>query len=132
MDVYQVMAVIGTITGLVSLFYTNHQWKKANKKVELLSDSREASKIHPNWWVERMMDDEWYFGLLTTDGSIIAFSNISNISDDGKWLDITLMMKDELPENSEEKSYITAVADDRRKASVQMDKVVMAYDIITS
>jgi len=75
--------------------------------------------------------EQWYFGLVTTDGRTIAIGNIAAISDDGKWMDVELLTADEVP-NHEGVEFITAVADDRRSASIQIEKIVMAYEIVTS
>ena len=96
----------------------------------MLSDAGQAAEILPAWYTERMMMDQWYFGLVTTDGHTIAIGNITAISDDGKWMDVDLLTSDEVPEN--DTKFITAVADDRRSASIQIGKIIMAYEIITS
>ena len=126
-----ILSIISVCIALASLWFTYQQWQKVKKKIGMLSDAGKAVEILPAWYTERMMMDQWYFGLLTTDGSTIAFSNISAISDDGKWMDIELLTRDELPRTSDTK-FITAVADDRRSASIQIEKIVMAYEIITS
>lgn len=125
-----VLSIIAVLTGLASLWFTDQQWQKVKKKIGMLSDAGKAVEILPAWYTERMMMDQWYFGLLTTDGSTIAFSNITAISDDGKWMDIELLTEDEVPKSSTK--FITAVADDRRSASIQIEKVVMAYELVTS
>jgi hypothetical protein len=114
-----VLSIIAVLTGLASLWFTDQQWQKIKKKIGMLSDASKAIEILPAWYTERMMLDEWYFGLVTTDGNIIAISRIAAISDDGKWMDVELLTKDEVPE---EKEFIVAVADDRRSASIQIEK----------
>ena len=97
----------------------------------MISDAGQAIEILPTWYTERMMRDQWYFGLVTSEDQIIAISNITAISDDGKWMDVELLTNDELP-SDDRKKYITAVADDRRSASIQIEKIVMAYVLVTS
>ena len=125
-----VLSVIAVGTGLASLWLSNEQWKKVKAKIGMLSDAGKAAEILPAWYTERMIMDQWYFGLVTTDGQTIAIGNIAAISDDGKWMDVELLTSDEVPEN--DTKFITAVADDRRSASIQIEKVIMAYEIITS
>jgi hypothetical protein len=125
------ISVIAVVTGLASLWFTHQQWQKIKRKIGMLSVASEAIEILPAWYTERMMSDQWLFGLLTADGSTIAFRKIAAISDDGKWMDIELLTEDELPTNNDTK-FITAVAGDRRSASIQISQVVMAYEIITS
>ena len=126
-----VLSIIGAVTGLASLWLSNEQWKKVKSKIGMLSDSGKAAEILPAWYTSRMMQDQWYFGLVTTDGHAIAIGRISAISDDGKWMDVELLTSDEVP-NDRNTKFITAVADDRRSASIQIEKIVMAYEIITS
>lgn len=125
------IAIIGALTGLGSLWFTERQWRKINKKIAMLTDASSASEVVPAWYTERMMEDEWYFGLQTSDGHVIAISRIKSISDDGQWMDVELLTKDEVPELAGRK-LVTAVADDRRKASVKISNIVAAYDIVTS
>ena len=126
-----VLSIIGAVTGLASLWLSNEQWKKVKSKIGMLSDSGKAAEILPAWYTSRMMQDQWYFGLVTTDGHAIAIGRISAISDDGKWMDVELLTSDEVP-NDRNTKFITAVAEDRRSASIQIEKIVMAYEIITS
>ena len=126
-----VLSIIGAVTGLASLWLSNEQWKKVKSKIGMLSDSGKAAEILPAWYTSRMMQDQWYFGLVTTDGHTIAIGRISAISDDGKWMDVELLTSDEVPSDRDTK-FIAAVAEDRRSASIQIEKIVMAYEIITS
>jgi hypothetical protein len=126
-----VIAVVGALTALGSLWFTEKQWRRINKKIAMLGDADAASEVLPAWYAARMMQDEWWFGLQTTDGCVIAIRKIIAISDDGKWLDVELLTADEVHGHGFQNS-VTAVSDDRRKASVQIDKIVAAYDIVTS
>ena len=125
------LSIIGALTGLASLWISNEQWKKVKAKIGMLSDAGKAIEILPAWYTGRMMSDQWYFGLVTTDGHTIAIGRITAISDDSKWMDVELLTSDEIP-STENTKFITAVADDRRSASIQIEKIVMAYEIITS
>ncbi|MGC8122122.1 hypothetical protein [Marinobacter sp. VGCF2001] len=126
-----VVSVIGAITALVSLWFTDKQWRKINRKIAMLDDAGAVIEILPAWYTGRMMEDQWWFGLQTTDGSLIAFSTINSVSDDGKWMDVELLTSDEVPDIAH-KNIVCAVADDRRNASIQIDKIVADYDLVTS
>lgn len=126
-----ILSVIGVGTGLASLWLSNEQWKKVKAKIGMISEAGKATEILPAWYTERMMMDQWYFGLVTTDGHTIAINNITAISDDGKWMDVDLLTSDEVPDKTDI-TFITAIADDRRSASIQIDKIIMAYEIVTS
>jgi len=125
-----VLSVIAVLTGLGSLWFTDQQWQKVKRKIGMLSDAGKAVEVLPTWYTSRMMMDQRYFGLVTTDGHTIAIGNITAISDDGKWMDVQLLTADEIP--ASDSKFITAVADDRRSASIQIEKIVMAYEIVTS
>ncbi|MET0061799.1 MAG: hypothetical protein ABW176_05835 [Candidatus Thiodiazotropha endolucinida] len=124
-----ILSLIAVLTGLASLWFTYQQWQKIKTKIGMISDSGKATEILPAWYTERMMDDDWYFGLVTTGGNSIAISKITAISDDGKWMNVELLTQDEVPDDNE---FIAAVGDDRRSASIQINTIVMAYEIITS
>ncbi len=126
-----VIAVIGALTGLGSLWFTERQWRKINKKIAMLTDANAASEVLPAWYTKRMMQDQWYFGLQTSDGHVIAISRITSISDDGQWMDVELLTKDEVQQFNG-RNLIAAVADDRREASIKINNIVAAYDIVTS
>lgn len=126
-----VLSIVAVGTGLASLWLSNEQWKKVKAKIGMLTDAGKAIEVLPAWYTGRMMTDQWYFGLVTTDGHTIAIGNITAVSDDGKWMDVELLTADEVPDNDAAK-FITAVADDRRSASIQIEKIIMAYEIVTS
>jgi hypothetical protein len=126
-----VISIIAVGIGLASLWLSNEQWKKVKVKIGMLSDAGKVIEVLPAWYTARMMSEQWYFGLVTTDGNTIAIGNITAISDDGKWMDVDFLTSDEVPK-SNGLEFITAVADDRRSASIQIEKIVMAYEIVTS
>ena len=125
-----VISVVGALVGLANLWFTDQKWQKIKKKIGMLSDAGKAIEILPAWYTSRMMLDEWHFGLVTTNGHTIAIRTIIAISDNGKWMDVDLLVSDEV--DAGETKFITAVADDRRRASIQIEKIVMAYEIVTS
>lgn len=126
-----VLSIIAVSTGLASLWLSNEQWKKVKAKIGMISEAGKAIEVLPAWYTGRMMMDQWHFGLVTTNGYTIAISNVTAISDDGKWMDVELLTDDEVP-TSEGVNFITAVANDRRSASIQIETIVMAYEIVTS
>lgn len=126
-----IISIIGALAALGSLWFTERQWRKINRKIAMLDDAGVAIEILPAWYTGRMMMDQWWFGLKTIDGSLIAISTIHAISDDGQWMDVELLTKDEVSKLNHS-NIVCAVADDRRRASVQIDKIVAAYDIVTS
>jgi len=128
-----ILSVIAVGTGLASLWLSNEQWKKVKSKIGMLTDVGKAVEILPAWYTSRMMMDQWYFGLKTIDGHIVAIRCITALSDDGKWMDVELLTANEVPIlSNQDAKFITAISDDRRCASIQIEKIVMAYEITTS
>ncbi|WP_339084850.1 hypothetical protein WKI13_00665 [Teredinibacter turnerae] len=126
-----VLSIVAVGTGLASLWLSNEQWKKVKSKIGMITDHGKAVEVLPAWYTQRMMTDYWHFGLLTVDSGVIAIQRILAISDDGKWMDVELLTKDEIPKGIDE-HFVTAVADDRRVASVKIDKIILAYELVTS
>lgn len=128
-----IIAGIGGITGLGSLWFTHLKWEKIKAKVILLTKSEHAFEVVPAWYTARMMDDYWLFGLLTSDGRVIVITQISAVSSDGQWMTVELAENDRL--HSDMSKYgrpVFAIAPDRTKASVRIDSVVAAMDLQTS
>ena len=126
-----IISVFSAFIGVVSLWLAFLQWRKINKKISMISDVGLANEVLPVWFTSRMMEDEWFFGLHTVNGSVIAISRVTSISDDGQWMNVELLAKSEVPQNEDE-SFITAAADDRRKASVKISNIVAVYELFTS
>jgi hypothetical protein len=119
------------LVSLGMLWYAQKQWRKVSKKIAMIDAVGAAMEVLPAWYTGRMMADQWWFGLTTISGTTIAVKTISAISDDGKWMDVELLTTDELPEKCSDR-FLCAVADDRRKASVQIATIVCAYELLTS
>ncbi|MGE8295999.1 MAG: hypothetical protein ACN6PH_10675 [Pseudomonas sp.] len=115
-----------------SLWFTHIQWKKVSSKVAMIGDSGMASEVLPAWYTRRMMDDWWLFGLLTTDGTIIAIRRITAISDDGKWMDVELAEADDVKHLKQHRPLLTAVAPDRLSGSIQIANIISAIELQTS
>jgi hypothetical protein len=125
-----VLSIIAVVTGLASLWLSNTQWEKVKAKIGMIDDVGKAIEVLPAWYTGRMMTDYWAFGLVTESGKTIAIQRINAISDDGKWMDVELVK----PTNrfNDQNNVLTAIADDRTSASIQIDKIVMAYELETS
>ena len=77
------------------------------------------------------MTDYWLFGILTADGRTIAVTNIDGISDDGKWMDVSLAPRGEFSCGENGLEVVHAVAPDRTKASIQIANIVGAIELVT-
>ena len=126
-----IVGVVGGITGVWGLVISQKQWKKVNKKVAILSDSESIYEVLPAWYTSRMVDEYWMFGLYTLGGQTILIRRILSISDDSKWMDVELATTQDAG-GMNVNNPITAVAEDRVKASVQISSIVAATDLGTS
>lgn len=126
-----IMAFIAVMISAFTLWITWKKWSLVQKKIAMITDYSKASEVLPAWYTGRMMSDLWQFGLLTVDSGVIAIRQIKSISDDGKWMDVELLTKDEVPKGINE-HFVTAICDDRRSASIQIDKIILAYELISS
>lgn len=84
----------------------------------------------PAWFVDRMMDDVWSFGLLTTTSAVICISCIKRIHhwlDGCLWLDVELLpnISVELPGLT----MICAPTSERLTASVNASQIVAAFEL---
>lgn len=56
------------------------------------------SNPYPNlpWFVNRLMSDEWSFGLYLTDGTLLGVTHLNAVRflDGEAWLDVSLMPQD--------------------------------------
>jgi|TARA_B110000091_G_scaffold140664_1_gene150310 hypothetical protein len=88
--------------------------------------------INPSWFAEVMKKQESWWGLVTHAGHIIPIKKINVVSDDGKWLEVTLLTGDELTNNQldypKDVRYV-ALDENRATASVQTAHITMAYEI---
>jgi hypothetical protein len=126
-----IISVFSAFIGVVSLCFTFLQWRKINKKISMISNVGVAKEVLPAWFTSRMMEDQWFFGLHTVDGCVIAISRVASISDDGQWMNVELLTQAEVPQ-SEDSNLITAIADDRRDASVKISNIVAMYELVAS
>ena len=94
----------------------------------MITDVQLASKVLPGWFVPRMMDDVWNFGLLMVTGDILAIEAISAISVDGKWLEVRLLTEECVQTKNYLPKQICATGE-RVTASVQVAHVVAAFEL---
>lgn len=128
-----IISAIAGITGLGSFWFTHLQWEKIKAKVTMISNSSLAYEVLPAWYTVRMMDDEWLFGLLTSDGRLIVIQRVTAVSSDGKWMDVELVERSDVSIDLTEYGMpVFAVAGDRISASVQISTIVAAIDLQTS
>ena len=126
-------AWVGVLISGAAAFFAWHQWRKVSRKMAMLTDSSAIADVLPAWYTRRMVDEHWLFGLLTIDGRTVMIKQILAVSDDAQWMDVELAKSDEAESISPALGPpITAVAGDRRRASVKIANIVAAVDLWTS
>jgi hypothetical protein len=88
-----------------------------------------ASELLPAWFVPRMMDDVWQFGLMLTSGSTLGISQINRVIKDATgnlWIDATMLV-DGMGEN-----VLTAPCPERPNISINAWHIVAAFELAST
>lgn len=91
--------------------------------------SQPPKEILPVWFTERMMGDEWSYGLMTTAGVVICITSITalHLAADGSiWLDVNLI-SDEVPSMSGMTAFCAPTS--RTKASINASHIIAAFEL---
>lgn len=72
----------------------------------MLQDSGAAFEVLPAWYTRRMMDDNWLFGLQTSDGKVIVMRRIKAVSDDAQWMDVELAERSDAEHLTDDKGML--------------------------
>jgi hypothetical protein len=100
-------------------------------------DVRAARELLPAWLTERMMTDDWLFGLLLATGHVVAIQRLTAVTKDASgavWLDVLLATEAgafPLKAGGTALPLILSPTD-RRDASINASSVVMALELTTS
>jgi hypothetical protein len=90
----------------------------------------------PAWFTSRMIDDVWGFGLLLENGNILGIECIEKIYqavDGSLWMDVRLLSStSNIAYERLGDKLVIAPMPDRCNASVNISKIVAAFEIFTS
>ena len=131
------LSIFALVVSAMTL-WTQRESQSLNEEqfAKIVEDSKKDDylAVNPSWFTRRMTTDNWFFGLLTTNGEIIMIEKIIEVSPDGKWLEVTLLTADSCSGSSTHLggTPVFAVADDRKTASVQVSNIVMALEMASS
>lgn len=108
-----------------------------NEEIDWGDEVKMAKQALPAWLTERMMTDDWVFGLLLVTGQVVAIQRITAITKDASgtlWLDVLLASEaGTFPLKAGESAVPVMVAPtDRREASINASTVSMALELTTS
>jgi len=89
----------------------------------------DAGKLLPAWFVPRMMDDEWSFGLLLVTGQVLHITHIGHVAQDAAgtiWIDAN--MNDDPPFQAWKGMKDLTAPTSRRTISINAAHVVAAFE----
>ncbi len=90
----------------------------------------EPEAILPGWFVERMMSEKWFYGLLLANGQILAIQCIDRIytgADGSIWIDVTLAERKPMAVKAYENILVAPTG--RLQASVNTRHVAAAFEL---
>jgi len=111
---------------------SKRQLELVERKIGMVTDPSKMTEILPVWYVERMGQDDWGFGLLLTSGDLLAIGGIRGVSDDRQWLEVSLLDGSVGPEEVSGIPVTYAALPDRTRGSVQVSSVQAAFELWTS
>ncbi|WP_010161901.1 hypothetical protein [Sphingomonas sp. PAMC 26617] len=127
--------IVAIVSGRIAWVATETSRKQlalVQRKIGMVSDPARMTEILPVWYIDRMANDVWGFGLLIASGDILGVETINGVSDDGQWMEVTLLAAPAEPESMNGVAITYAPVEDRRKASVRVDQVQAAFELWTS
>lgn len=102
---------------------------------DLDADLRKVTaELLPAWFVARMMDDEWCFGLLLTTGQTLVITNINAVHQDARgdlWMDVWLADRERVADLQRDGSWpnVMGAPTSRLLASVRVDQIIAAIEL---
>jgi len=88
----------------------------------------------PAWFSSRMMYDQWSFGLMMTNGTVIGIANIKSIIQDTAgelWLDVEMLANNDLVE-CRGKFKVFVAPTGRLTASIQARHIMAAFELCST
>ena len=79
------------------------------------------------WLTERMMNDEWYFGLVDIQGRVWCVTSINSVGDTG-WADVNFMEQEDAKSMIGHWSLVGSPTD-QTSGSLNLNNIVAAFEI---
>lgn len=127
-----IVAIVSARIAWAATDTARKQLALVERKIGMVSDPARMTEILPVWYIDRMANDVWGFGILLASGDILGVETINGVSDDGQWMEVTLLAAPGEPESINGVTITYAPVEDRRKASVRVDQVQAAFELWTS
>lgn len=137
-----VTLVIASASLIVAIASARFAWQSVDaserqlalveRKIGMVTDPAKMTEILPIWYIDRMGQDSWGFGLLLASGELLAIERIMGVSDDGQWLEVELLDGSGGPKEVCGHPVLYAGLKDRTHGSVRVDRVQAAFELWTS
>jgi hypothetical protein len=99
-------------------------------EINEFNENDSGINLLPAWFIRRMASDMWYFGLIMTSGDVIGIQCISSISEDGRWIDATMIEGDFEPQGTLNISGKLILAPTKRTSvSIQVQHIMGAIEL---
>jgi hypothetical protein len=109
------------------------QLKVLTRRVSMVDEPGKMSEVLPVWFVERMSNDYWNFGLIMEGGFVFPVRQIISISDDRRWLEVEVMEAGDdihnFPNSPVEGMHLIYALEGRTTANIQITKMIGALDL---
>jgi hypothetical protein len=103
------------------------------RRVQMIDQTDQMVEVLPAWFMGRMTSDWWSFGLIMDNGLVFPIRCIKAISDDGRWLEVELMVKGDnihtFPDSPVADMKLVYALSGRTDANIQVSKIVCAIDL---
>lgn len=108
------------------------QFEFITRKIGMVTEPEKMTEVLPVWYIDRMAKDEWGFGLLLNSGHILAIERIEGVSNDGQWLEVSLLPQDGRVNQLNGHAVLYRIEKDRPSASVRVNQIQAAFEIQSS
>jgi hypothetical protein len=95
-----------------------------------------AKDLLPAWFIERMMTDEWTYGLMTPSGKVIVISTIKKVhqaKDGSIWIDVKLSRNPGFVDTSGASGFkgsdFVFCPTSREEASINTSHIICAFEL---
>jgi hypothetical protein len=121
------------ISSAKSASVAERQLDLVTRRVQMIDKTDQMVEVLPAWFMGRMTSDWWSFGLIMDNGLVFPIRCIKAITDDGRWLEVELMVKGDnihtFPDSPVEDMKLVYALSGRSDANIQVSKIVCAIDL---
>jgi hypothetical protein len=127
-----IVAIVSAVFAGQSVRTSKRQLALIERKIGMVTDPTKMTELMPIWYVNRMSQDYWGFGLLLASGELLGIERIIGVSDDRQWLEVELLDGSVGPKELGGLPITYTALPDRTRGSVRVDLVQAAFELWTS